>query len=904
MQSKLSHLLLALLCLSGGHVLAQCPQRIDNYTSGSASSTSCPGVSGNAIATNFTGTSYATVPGGTKAGNFEVRWDIPGPSPIPAIKAFYSDSAQLAVTAGPASPININGSNYKASYCFYGSVNLPTGKKYSLIFVNPQTNALLYTCSFASDVAISQPTVTTQPQSKSVCIGSSATFTVAATAAAGTVTYRWQKNGVNIAGATGTSLTINPVTAADTGTNIYRALIVQSDGAIQISNEVSLTPANPAIWTGSTNSDWKTPGNWSPAVVPDSTKHVYVGNATNKPTIAASDTGKCKCLTLDNGYVSVTGRVEIAGPIYLLSGGYMKATNGAVALNGTSGAQTLPANTFETNTVKDLAFGNAAGVTLAGPTNFTGELRRFSGTLTTGGFLTLKSTSTGTARVAECVAGSISGDVTVERYIPTMPGNLRTWRLLAPVTSGSQTIRDAWQEGATSINSNPNPGYGTIITCNSSYSTTNGFDAVMPSSSILTWDVSNQSLNTSPVTNTNTKALSSERAYFLFIRGDRSVLPGSSTNGATTTTLRSKGTLAQGDQPTITVQENKLMVLGNPYPSAIDFSLMSASDRVNMGNRFWLWDPRSNGSYGTGAYVLFDNASGFTPSITGGCYSGPNSTIPMGMGFFVMATGGTGSLTLREAHKTDGASNNGFKPAVNSDKLHIQLSYLKNGTTLSPADGAFILFDNSYAKGVDDNDAQKPVNAGENLAIVSDDNTLALEARPGVSENDTVALKMWKLRANDVYRFTITPSFNTTNVKARLIDRYLQTEQWFSMVLPTNVDFRINADSASFAPDRFYIALSAAPVSVKDPVVNDVTIYPNPTNAQNINISMPNAAAGNYNFRIVDIQGRIVYNETYQHVGHSLVKKLQAGVLAPGNYFIAISKDGVELSTRKLTINQ
>ena len=66
------------------------------------------------------------------------------------------------------------------------------------------------------------PTFTTQPISQTGAIGGNVTFTVAATGAAPLV-YQWYKDGVEIAGATGTSLTINGVKTSDFGS--YQASV-------------------------------------------------------------------------------------------------------------------------------------------------------------------------------------------------------------------------------------------------------------------------------------------------------------------------------------------------------------------------------------------------------------------------------------------------------------------------------------------------------------------------------------------------------------------------------------------------------------------------------------------------------------------------------------------------------
>jgi len=64
--------------------------------------------------------------------------------------------------------------------------------------------------------APSAPSVTTQPENQTATAGGTATFSVAATGTA-SLTYQWQKNGVNIAGATASTHTTPATTTADNG---------------------------------------------------------------------------------------------------------------------------------------------------------------------------------------------------------------------------------------------------------------------------------------------------------------------------------------------------------------------------------------------------------------------------------------------------------------------------------------------------------------------------------------------------------------------------------------------------------------------------------------------------------------------------------------------------------------
>ncbi|MDB6027343.1 MAG: hypothetical protein JWM68_3566, partial [Verrucomicrobiales bacterium] len=80
------------------------------------------------------------------------------------------------------------------------------------------------------------PTITKDPVSKSVNANSSATFSVVAT---GNIrTYQWLRDGIALAGATASSLTVSNVQASSTGT--YQAIVGNGVGA-QASGEATLT---------------------------------------------------------------------------------------------------------------------------------------------------------------------------------------------------------------------------------------------------------------------------------------------------------------------------------------------------------------------------------------------------------------------------------------------------------------------------------------------------------------------------------------------------------------------------------------------------------------------------------------------------------------------------------------
>lgn len=78
--------------------------------------------------------------------------------------------------------------------------------------------------------------ITTQPSSKIVCEGTNTDFSI--TASGSNITYQWQKDGIDIPGATGSALTLNNVTSADVAT--YRCVLENSCGTIKNSQAADL----------------------------------------------------------------------------------------------------------------------------------------------------------------------------------------------------------------------------------------------------------------------------------------------------------------------------------------------------------------------------------------------------------------------------------------------------------------------------------------------------------------------------------------------------------------------------------------------------------------------------------------------------------------------------------------
>lgn len=96
-----------------------------------------------------------------------------------------------------------------------------------------------------SSSGVVAPTITAQPTSQAVTVGSAASFSVAASGTS--LTYQWYKDSTAISGATSTTYSIASTISTDAGT--YYAIVKNSGGSVQ-SSSVTLTVNSASTGSG------------------------------------------------------------------------------------------------------------------------------------------------------------------------------------------------------------------------------------------------------------------------------------------------------------------------------------------------------------------------------------------------------------------------------------------------------------------------------------------------------------------------------------------------------------------------------------------------------------------------------------------------------------------------------
>ena len=290
-------------------------------------------------------------------------------------------TATFSVTATGSAPLSYqwqkNGGNIPgatgASYTTPAVSSTDSGSSFVVVVSNAATPAATSSAATLT-VATTPPTITTQPQSQTVAFGATPTFSVVATGSA-PLSYQWQKNGVNIAGATASSYTTPAVSATDSGSTF---LVIVSNAATPAatSNTATLTVthtlsliagelggAGHADGTGAA-ATFYTPTN----VTSDSSGNIYVADQTNQIIRVITPAGVVTTLAGTPGVAGSTNgtgaaalfkgpnelAVDASGNVYVADTGndtIRKITSGGVVTTyagtaGVSGSRNSPGALF------------------------------------------------------------------------------------------------------------------------------------------------------------------------------------------------------------------------------------------------------------------------------------------------------------------------------------------------------------------------------------------------------------------------------------------------------------------------------------------------------------------------------------------------------------------------------
>jgi hypothetical protein len=446
-------------------------------------------------------------------------------------------------------------------------------------------------------------------------------------------------------------------------------------------------------WTGASNTTWSVAGNWHTSTAPNSGISVILTTGlSNYPNITSGTIAINNLVIQTNASITISNAtLTIAGTIS--NSGSVIATNGTVEFNGSS-AQVIPASTFSSNTLKNLTINNNNGVTLGGVVSVTGILKVTTGNFISSGRLTLVSTSDATALIDGTGSGDVIGNITMQRYWDS--------------AFGYKYFSSPFQAAKVSQ-------LYTEIDFNDAFPRFYRYDENQTGSGWLNYLDTSQLLY--PKVGYAANFGSGGNPLTISVTGEVN-------NGNTSITL-------YNNNRSTTLGFN---LVGNPYPSPIDWNASSGWTKTNIDNALYYFNNGSSNPF-LGSYMTYINgvsSNGIASNVIGSM-----------QGFFVHVTNGSFPVTATLGFSNPVRINNLTAPLHKKDSIpkwpliRIASSYVSSRKLSDPT---VFYFDKAHDLSFDKNtDALKLMNTSTDYpnlySFSTDNNRLSINSAPMLNDS-------------------------------------------------------------------------------------------------------------------------------------------------------------------------
>jgi hypothetical protein len=647
--------------------------------------------------------------------------------------------------------------------------------------------------------------------------------------------------------ATPSGLSINAVTgsispsASLPGTyTVSYSLAAGSCGTMIATTEVTII--GNAIWTGAVNTSWNVPGNWYCGVIPDLTSDVEIPAVSNQPVLSEGAVGAVRNLQIGSGSsLTVTANtIQISGTV--TNSGAFTVSGGAVEWLG-SAAQYITPNLFAGNLIKDLIVNNNSGVILQGPLNVTGFVRCSAGNLSSSGNLTLVSTSLQTALVDGSGTGTITGNVTMQRYLPS--------------GLGYKYFSSPFQAAGVDE-------FGDDL------------DLTAQFPAFYTYDEENHNDSAGIVRYTT--------GWIKYLTGTLVPLKGYAANFGSSVapkTVDITGVVNnESTYSTTLYNHNRLYtkgfnLVGNPYPSPIDWDAPSGWTKTNIDNAVYYFDATDQygGTYST--YINGISSDGLA-----------NSLIPAMQGFFVHVSDGnypvTATLGLTNSVRTTHANpyfhkvaHTGFQPVIRLSAAFDQAG--------APTDPTVIYFDALATREFNGElDALKLLNTDDQVpslfTVSADKEWVSIKGMAySVDSISEIPLGISTRKTG----WIVIKASDLDNIPAGLHVYLFDTETGMNQDLQNSMQYRVYLPAGEYA-DRFRLKLSLVDL-IDKPVAPDGFFAW--FTGEDLRIKMKLDPEENALISVCNLMGQVVWRQEVSGEGYGEIsKRLTTGIYVVSLY--------------------
>jgi PKD repeat protein len=362
--------------------------------------------------------------------------------------------------------------------------------------------------------------------------------------------------------------------------------------------------------------DWDNASTWDCNCVPPNNAFVKIND--NHTVTVTKNENVNNVIVSDSGTLVLNNNRRISVRRNFTNHGTIVPNTGEIRFNG-SVAQLIDGSGV--TDLYDLTINNSAGVTVNdGSLNIQGTVDLVNGCLETGNRITLLSNPTGTARINTIPAsGCINGDITMQRYIDA---GSTDWRFITSAINGA-TLADLNDDFITSgFAGSDFPSWPT---------------AANPWPSIYYYDESVPGVQDNgfvPASNISNSIANGEGLW---------IWCGDTSTGTQPFTIDITGAPNTGDislpisYTSTPNSDDGWNMVGNPYPSTLDWDAIPALNKTNVNDAIYVWDP--------------DNQQ-FASYVGGIGANGGSQFIASSQAFWVQATGTGAGITVTETSKS------------------------------------------------------------------------------------------------------------------------------------------------------------------------------------------------------------------------------------------------------------